>query len=374
MKIIYIIRQELQVYPPCLTQIQYINDFGVEVMVVYGGCNEDVKKILDNKGIKHIDLNLKRKKKGYFDKIKNIFSYRKKAKKILKQYYKEDDFVWFGTADSAFLLKGRTINKTQFIMTVLELYDDNKFYRNNIGKIIHKAKAVLCCEKTRAQIMKLWWNLKKEPYVLPNKPYEHPMERNLSGTLETTSNMISKMRGEIGIIYQGIFTKDRNVGNIARALNELDQDIVLYLMGNDSNGSNEEIKKIYNKTIFLGFAPAPFHLEVTSYATIGIALYDGSNMNNLFCAPNKIYEYAGFGIPILGSDIPGLRCTVGKWNAGKCVDFDDIESIKSAIADILNDYDLYSQNAKKMFSAVDNKKTIRGILEDLAIIRGKDEL
>lgn len=374
MKIIYIIRQELQIYPPCLSQIQYINDFGIEVLVAYGGCNEEVKKILDNKGIKHIDLNLQRKRKGYIEKITNIFAYRRKAKKILKQYCKKDDIVWFGTADSAFLLKGKTTKQKQFVLTVLELYDDNKFYRKNIGKIIHNARAVICCEQTRAQIMKLWWNLKKQPYVLPNKPYEHPKEKRLSATIDLTSNMIGKMNGDIGLIYQGIFTNDRNVGNIARALSELSHDIVLYLMGSDTRESHKDIKKLYDKTIYLGYAPAPFHLEVTSHAKIGIALYDATNMNNLFCAPNKIYEYTGFGIPVLGSDIPGLRSTIGQWNAGKCVDFDDIESIKNAITEILNNYDIYSENAKSMFDAIDNKKTMRGILEDLSLIKGNDKL
>lgn len=374
MKIIYIIRQELQIYPPCLAQIQYINDFGIDVMVVYGGCNEAVKEILDKKGIEHIDLKLMRKKKGYVDKITNIIGYRKKVIKLLKQYCQKDDIIWFGTADSAFLLQGKITKRKKFVMTVLELYDDNKFYRKNIGRIIHEAKAVVCCEKTRAQIMKLWWNLERQPYVLPNKPYEHPTARDLPGTLDITSNMINKMCDSIGIIYQGIFTKDRNVGNIAKALNELNQDIVLYLMGNDPKENHKDIKEIYDKTVYLGFAPAPFHLEVTSHANIGIALYDGTNMNNIFCAPNKIYEYAGFGIPVLGSDIPGLRSTIGQWNAGKCVDFDDIESIKNAITEILNNYDIYSENAKSMFAAIDNKKTMRGILEDLSLIKGNDKL
>ena len=60
-------------------------------------------------------------------------------------------------------------------------------------------------------------------------------------------------------------------------------------------------------------------MEITSYARIGINFYRPNCLNKAFCAPNKIYEFSGFGIPIIGNDIPGLKNTIGLNNAGKCV-------------------------------------------------------
>jgi len=374
LKIIYLVRGELQVYPPCLSQIQYLNEFGLEVLVVCGGCDDSVKTFLRNKGIRCVDMEIKRKGGMIFDKILCVLEYRRKAASVVKQYFNEGDLLWYGTADSAFLLTDKVGKKIKFVLTVLELYDNNRFYKYNIGRIIHSAQAVICCEETRADIMKHWWQLEQKPYVLVNTPYDHPKQLNLAGTIDFTTRMIKKFGDGLGIIYQGIFSKDRTITKLAIALDELDKDITLYLMGDARKGVREEISTIYEKTIFLGFAPAPFHLEVTSHAQIGVAIYDDSSMNNLFCAPNKIYEYAGFGMPIIGSDVPGLRNTIEKYSAGICVDFDDVSAVKKAIIEIVNHYEEYSENAKKMFLSTNNRVTMKLMLERLSIIERDTEL
>ncbi|KAA6307134.1 hypothetical protein EZS27_041199, partial [termite gut metagenome] len=38
---------------------------------------------------------------------------------------------------------------------------------------------------------------------------------------------------------------------------------------------------------------------------IGIVSYAFDDLNHVFCAPNKTWEYTGFGIPMLGNNAPG---------------------------------------------------------------------
>ena len=123
----------------------------------------------------------------------------------------------------------------------------------------------------------------------------------------------------------------------------------------------EELKKIYDKVIELSSLPAPLHLEVTSHAKIGLVFYDDFSLNQAFCAPNKIYEYSGFGIPMLANKIPGLENTVGKFNAGKCIDFES-EQLMEAIKEIDGNYERYSVNALALYDAVDNEGKIRQII------------
>lgn len=352
-------------YPPCISQILYLNSFGLDVVVACGGCNANSKKMLEERGVRYVDLNLSFSNRSHISTIRNIIEYRKKALKFLKEECGQDDIVWFGTADSGFLLQGKMQKKYKFVLSILELYDNNHFYRKNICKIIYDAKAVICCENTRADIMKSWWKLKVKPFVLPNKPYIHPTKKYLNGTIDTTCSMISRFSNKISILYQGIFSEDRNIDNLAISLHELDMDIGLYLLGNNGNRAAEKIQDIYQNTVYLGFAPAPFHLEVTSHAMIGVAIYADSCLNNLFCAPNKIYEYCGFGIPVLACDVPGLRNTIGKYQAGVCVNFDDTESIKQGVIEIITNYKVYSANAKKFYDSVNNEKTMREIVDRL---------
>ena len=89
-------------------------------------------------------------------------------------------------------------------------------------------------------------------------------------------------------------------------------------MGIDEYNSYEKIVDIYDNCVFYPYVPAPLHLEVTSYARFGILFYRPTILNKAFCAPNKIFEYGGFGIPMIGNDIPGLKNTIGNSNAGIC--------------------------------------------------------
>ena len=73
----------------------------------------------------------------------------------------------------------------------------------------------------------------------------------------------------------------------------------------------------------------------------------------MFCAPNKVYEYAGFGMPMLANDIPGLRARVAYSGAGVCFDRDDPREILSRLDFILAHYEELSANAVKYFEADD---------------------
>lgn len=42
-------------------------------------------------------------------------------------------------------------------------------------------------------------------------------------------------------------------------------------------------------------------------ADIGLLLYEPISTNQLWCAPNKFFEYVALGIKIVATDLPGLR-------------------------------------------------------------------
>lgn len=364
MKIIYFTRNAIHLYPPCINQICYLNDLNIEVLVCFGECAENVKSIFKKRNIRYIDLNTKRSCKGILGKIESFMRYKKAVKSILEKEMNKDDILWFGTVDSAFSV-ANLLKSKKYVLSILELYDENNFYRKNIGKIIKDSLAVIACESNRAAIMKCWWNLKEKPFVMPNKPYFHPEKLRVKGSEELTKKSIEKIDGKKIILYQGIISTDRDLGTLAEALELLNEDVYLVLLGNEINSSADKIKKIYSKTIYLGYIPAPLHLELTSYATIGIANYDDSCLNNIYCAPNKIYEYGGFGLPILCSDVPGLEYTVGAYKAGICCNFKDINEIKEGLEKILSNYKEYSDNAKKMFNSIDNQFVMKKIVKKI---------
>lgn len=364
MKIVYILKKGLKCYPPCLAQVLYLNDLGVELEVYHGSESKAVIDILDKRGIKHFTLKSDRDNSNKIQSIFTLLKYTKEIKKIIKSINK-DDILWFGNCESVLTI-GKQLKGRKFVLSVLELYETNTIYGKFLTKHINSALAVLCCEKHRAEIMRVWYKMDKTPYILPNKPYNNDNELNEKNLPEDVIDRIEKIKGKNVLLYQGILTPDRPLDVFAQAVGELNDDnIVFAVMGKASEEVKSKILSVCPNTEFLGYVPSPQHLLVSKYAKIGIANYDYSLLNNVFCAPNKIYEYSKFGIPMIVSKNLSLVETVGDEGAGECVDFNDIKQIKSSIIKILKNHDKYSDNAKKFYLKADNYQVMETIVDRL---------
>ena len=170
------------------------------------------------------------------------------------------------------------------------------------------------------------------------------------------------------ILYQGQIYKERDLTSIAKAMNLISNDFLLLLLGNDKDGSLKKLSSINSNFIHIPFVDPPDHLLITSHAYIGIATYDDSSLNNVFCAPNKIYEYSGFGIPMLCRDIPGLKYTVEKSNSGICVDTNDSNAIVNAINRIDKNYEEFSRNANAFYDDTNMENNFNNVID---ILRAK---
>lgn len=368
-RVYYIVKSALHYYPPCMSQIKMLQDLGVKVIVLYGSSEQIALDELSKRDIEMHKLTDPRGRfKGKLDKANNWIQFRRTLNQYLKNIDKDNSLLWFGNAETALPMKGLIEGKFHYIVTYLELLDDRPIRIKLLKKISQRATAIVACEITRAYIMKYWFGLKQLPYVIPNKPYELGAMKNSEPSCDLTRPAIDAIRGKNFIIFQGIFQKLDYMKEIAKALADMDTDYYIVLMGFDLYKTNpyEELKKIYDRVILLSSLPAPLHLEVTSHAKMGLVFYEDFSLNQAFCAPNKIYEYSGFGIPMLANQIPGLVNTVGRFDAGKCVEFKK-EQLIEAIREIDGNYNQYSMNAQKMYNAVDNKTTIRRIMMDVGV-------
>ena len=134
------------------------------------------------------------------------------------------------------------------------------------------------------------------------------------------------------------------------------------MLGGGRSQYKVDLMKKYPNVLFIDHVNPPYHLHITSYARIGIVTYNTNSLNNIYCAPNKIWEYGGFGIPMLANDIPGLKDTVEKYGAGLCLDMDNPTAIIEAVGRIDSDYARYSRNAKDMFDGCDIGTIVEKIL------------
>ena len=103
----------------------------------------------------------------------------------------------------------------------------------------------------------------------------------------------------------------------------------------------------------IDYVPAPFHLSITQMAHIGIVAYSFERLNDIFCAPNKIFEYSMCGFPMLCNDVGGLLSTVGDAGAGECVDFAQQSAILRGLQEISSDHEAYSERSLRFYESVD---------------------
>lgn len=72
------------------------------------------------------------------------------------------------------------------------------------------------------------------------------------------------------------------------------------------------------------------HGTLSNY-TVGVAFYSNSNLNNFYCAPNKVFQYIMSGLNVITNDYPGLVSVVRENNIGVCLSAISADSIKLAL-------------------------------------------
>ena len=140
-------------------------------------------------------------------------------------------------------------------------------------------------------------------------------------------------------------------------------------MGRD-NDIRRELCRQFPEVRYIPFLPPPDHLRITRHADFGLLPYipvgafHYSPLNALYCAPNKIFEYAAFGIPMLGTRVPGLEIPFHQYQMGICCDR-KADSVGKALEILFQDYDIRSRNSRRYYDSVDLDQIVeREILED----------
>lgn len=264
------------------------------------------------------------------------------------------DLLWIIHEETAFEFRKYLIGK-KYIISLYELNDHRIGFLEKIKPVIKGAMDVLVPEYNRACILRVWLKLDRTPTIIPNKPVNHPRKRNIPNSYQ------EQLEGKKIVLYQGYINRSRNLDKVCKAVEDL-PGYSIVLMGKGDQSYIRELKQKYPQIIHISFIKPPEHLYVTSWAHIAIVKYDFVVLNAIFCAPNKTWEYTGFGIPVLCHDIPGLRYTIGQYDAGICTDLDDTESIIKALKLIDADYERYSRNAIRYYESFDLKNTLLTIV------------
>lgn len=358
MEIILVHKANFYNRPPVISALLNLIYLGHNVTLITEGINEYWQKELNEKGVKIVVIKRAYTSQNFAAKFLNYYVFRKKVASVLKET--KCDFLWVEGAYTMVAL-GNLIKTKRYILQIQELHQNSVIQLSTIKKLVKDAHTVFMPEYNRTILYQCWFNLSRRPIVLPNKPYFLPTKECLLIYEQKHSALVNLFNTHKVILYQGHIGPDRDLSAFICAVDELADDFIVVLMGKDYN-MVEKYKKISKKIYHIEYIPAPEYLLFTSKSYIGILGYNPNSLNNSFCAPNKIFEYSAYAKPMLGNDIPGLKC-IEESGAGEIIDENNSDSIINAIKKIDKNYEIYSNKSRNFFEKVDNVETIRKALQ-----------
>lgn len=365
---IYLINKEcFELRPPVISTTLILSDLGYNLTVICSGINDYWKSELSNRNISVVVIPDSAHRTSRICKIIEYYQYSGKVLKTILNngFSKESDLIW-AIGGNTIVALCRILRKYKFILQIQEMHEYDTLFLKAFGRIINDAQAVFLNEYNRCAIYKVWFKMEKTPFVLPNKPYFLPNSQDLERLVDKYENMLDVFRRKKVILYQGIIHSERNMTVFIKSISEMGDEYRIVLLGKD-RGLVSHYKSIAPNIIHYESLPAPDYLVFTYLAYMGIVTYDPYQLNTTFCAPNKIYEYASFGKPVLGNNIPGLQ-PIAKYHAGILVDENNGDAIKEAIREIDTNYAYYSEGASLFFKDTDNVKTIHNVLKSINVI------
>lgn len=367
MNIIVINKEIFQNRPPVISTLLTLCDLGHNVTLITVEINDYWRNELQKR---NVSIHVVSEKKNV-NRIAKVFEYLNFKNQVFKYLTnnginKENALLWVIGGNTIFCL-GIKLKKFRYALQIQELHENDKHYLRAFSKIINNAELVFMNEYNRTIMYQIWFKMTKRAIVLPNKPYFVLSEKDIQNQILTRIKLkyeeeIELFKTKKVILFQGWYGKpDRDLTAFVQAIKELGDDYRMAILGR-YNKTLDEYRAIDPNIIHIDFIPAPDYLVFTSLAYIGIVSYNPNSLNNAYCAPNKIWEYSTFSLPMLCNDIPGLKYTVEYSEAGICVDENNTKAIIEAIQQIDMDYNKYSNNATQMNNNFNNAEIIRNAM------------
>jgi len=133
-------------------------------------------------------------------------------------------------------------------------------------------------------------------------------------------------------IYQGLIARGRGIDVLLDVFKKLEPSKHLVLMG---YGPQVALVKGYEERYpnihYLEAVPAHEVLTYTAGADVGLCLIEDACLSYRYCLPNKLFEYMGVGLAVVGSDLPEIRKALKGYDQGWVV-----PSEPAAIRDVLD--------------------------------------
>ena len=241
------------------------------------------------------------------------------------------------------------------------------FYRLERWTVL-RADLVIAANDERAELMREHYSLPRTPLVVRNIPPLPPAPRAEDEVLRDYPQLSRKRDGVVRLVYQGDVSLGRGIGSFAAAMDLLGDGFELIVVG-DGPDLDRLRETAGTNVLLLGQVPRADLNDILSLCDIGIVAYSFESLNNVYCAPNKLYEYAQAGLPVIATAQPTLRAVVEQFGIGMVVERDSApEQIAASLRELAGAIDGCRSNLPKLLSAhrwEDERERLLGVYREL---------
>jgi glycosyltransferase involved in cell wall biosynthesis len=197
---------------------------------------------------------------------------------------------------------------------------------------IRSADNIIHAEANRMEYFKrVYGGRHCEQRVIENFPYYYEAQPRLD-----------REGRRVRVIYLGALGLDRYTHELIEAAKALADVIELDLVGFATPAFLSELEACYGNSPAENvrvLPPVQYDMipEVLREYDIGLAFYKHTNLNNYYCAPNKVYDYLMAGMTVIANDFPGLKRVLEGERLGACVGTIDSASLREAVMRIIEE-------------------------------------
>ncbi len=163
---------------------------------------------------------------------------------------------------------------------------------------------------------------KKESRIILNSPVASSDSKEIS-VVQT-----DYFRSKFGIskdsrifLSLGAIEKGRGVEILLKAFDQTDQDAYLIFMGQGTLASLVQERNLKNKRILMHpHVPHALVTSIASSADYGLCVIENVSLSDWLCLPNKLFEYAFAGLPVIASNFPELSRVIAEFSLGACIE------------------------------------------------------
>lgn len=310
----------------------------------------------DGRELKRFPLRSRKLSKNFFVQI---FKYLEYCFKVY-QFYKDKNIGMVNIHTLGLLPLGlflKYMYKAILVYDTHELESETngkKGFRKKLGKWMEKSlikhvDMTLVVSESIADWYAKEYNIRR-PSVIMNAPNKRELKVN-----NHFRENLGIRDNQIILLYQGGLMSGRGINLILDTFKaRIDDKVVVVFMG--YGGLEQDIKSAantYHNIFFFPAVPPHIVLEYTSSADLGISLIEKTCLSYYFCMPNKLFEYAMAGLPVLVSNMKDMSELVVRNNMGAVVSDFSASGISQAVDNFL-DQDLTNMKKNAYQVACDN--------------------